>query len=146
MEKTILSSEQIQDLIARAIEAREKAYSPYSSFQVGSAILAESGKIYTGANIENASSGATICAERSAATHAASEGERKFLAVAIVGWKKDATLEERDLAYPCGICRQFLNEFSEPDLPIYIARTTDDYFATTLGDLLPCSFGPEHLA
>lgn len=146
MQKIALTEKQIQDLIRDAIAAREKSYSPYSEFQVGSALLAASGRVYTGANIENASSGATICAERSAATHAVSEGEREFAAIAIVGWKKDAEDEERGLAYPCGICRQFLNEFSDPDMPVFIARTPVDYLATTLGELLPYSFGPESLA
>ncbi len=135
----------IKHLIEQAIAAREKAYAPYSDFRVGSAILTEDGTIYGGCNVENASYGAAICAERTAATKAVSEGVKNFKAIAIVGWRDGERKADRGLAYPCGICRQFLNEFAAPDLPVIIARTTEDYMETTLGELLPHSFGPEEL-
>ena len=95
-----------QDLIDKAHEAMKNAYSPYSGFKVGAAILTKDGKIFTGCNVENASYGATICAERCAATKAVSEGSNEFTAIAIVSSSDKFT-------YPCGICRQFLSEFFE---------------------------------
>lgn len=91
-------------LIEKAKEARERAYAKYSNFKVGAALLGKSGRIYTGCNIENASYGATICAERVAFTKAISEGEKEFEAIAIVSSSDDVT-------YPCGICRQFMSEY-----------------------------------
>lgn len=100
---------QYKELLEKANEAMEKAYVPYSNFKVGAAILMKSGKIYTGCNIENASYGATNCAERTAIFKAVSEGESEISAIAIVGSNKDFT-------YPCGICRQVISEFmSEGD-------------------------------
>ena len=93
-----------QELIDKAHEAMKNAYSPYSGFKVGAAILTKDGKIFTGCNVENASYGATICAERCAATKAVSEGSNEFTAIAIVSSSDKFT-------YPCGICRQFLSEF-----------------------------------
>lgn len=92
------------DLLQSAKEARQKAYVPYSKFQVGAAVLMKSGKVYTGCNIENASYGATNCAERTAIFKAISEGEREIVAIAIVSSSNEFT-------YPCGICRQVIAEF-----------------------------------
>lgn len=130
-------------LIQKAREARLQAYAPYSNYLVGAAILTGSGTIYTGCNIENASFGGTICAERTAAVKAVSDGQDEFLAVAVVGsprWHDDL-----GFAFPCGICRQFLNEFADAAIPVYIARTDDDIVETTLGELLPHAFGPRQL-
>ena len=92
-----------------------------------------------------ASYGAGICAERTAAVKAVSSGDAEFAAIAVAGFPNNAADEERDLAFPCGICRQFLNEFACAGMPVYIARAEDDYYSTTLDDLLPHSFGPNDL-
>lgn len=97
-----------KELLDKATEAMEKAYSPYSGFKVGAAIETADGRIFTGCNVENASFGATICAERTAAVKAVSEGAKVFRRIAIVGSAGEYT-------YPCGICRQFLAEFFEED-------------------------------
>ena len=137
-----MTKDQLVDL---AFKAREDSYSPYSHFMVGAALLCSSGKVYLGCNVENASYGAAICAERTAATKAVSQGERVFEAIAIVGFPKGAAEEDADFAYPCGICRQFLREFAHPEMKVYVARTRSDVLDTTLKELLPHSFGPEHL-
>lgn len=121
-----------KELIARAMVAREKAYAPYSGFKVGAALLASSGKIYEGSNVENASYGATICAERVAAASAVAAGERRFLALAVVA-------AGPPLITPCGICRQFLAEFG-PDLAIYLADLEGRVERTELAALLPAAF------
>ena len=101
--------EQYKELLIEAHRAKEQSYSPYSKFRVGAAVLTKSGKIYTGCNVENASYGATNCAERTAIFKAVSEGDREIVAVAIVGSNNEFT-------YPCGICRQVISEFmSEGD-------------------------------
>lgn len=130
-------------LITEAIEAREYSYSPYSGFMVGAALLAKSGKIYRGCNVENAAYGPTNCAERTAFFKAVSEGEREFTAIAIAGWPKDG---EAGLAYPCGVCRQVMMEFCEPEsFKVIVAKSPDDYVDATLGQLLPNGFGPGSL-
>ncbi len=137
-----MTKEQLVDL---AFQAQESAYAPYSGFMVGAALLCESGKAYLGCNVENASYGAGICAERTAAVKAVSEGERLFSAIAVVGFPKDAAPGEAGFAYPCGICRQFLREFAAPGMKVYVARTREDVLDSTLEALLPHSFGPESL-
>lgn len=123
----------MKELIERAMEMARKAYAPYSRFQVGAAVLAESGKIYGGANVENASYGATVCAERSAIFAAVNAGERKLKAIAVT-------------ATPCGMCRQVMREFCDPEaFKVIVAKTADDYRVFTLEELLPESFGPGHL-
>lgn len=135
-----------RDLVRKAMEVREKAYAPYSKFKVGAALLCGSGQIYTGCNVENASYGAGICAERGAAMQAVSKGERQFDAIAIVGFYDGLETTDRGFAYPCGICRQFLREFCLPeDFVILVARSEDDWIESTLATLLPESFGPESL-
>ena len=120
-----------RDLIRQASEARRQAYAPYSEFAVGAALLGESGRVYTGCNIENVSFGLTVCAERVALFKAVSEGERRFRAVAVV----TATG-----VTPCGACRQVLSEFA-PDLEVLVAREgATDYQVHYLPDLLPHSF------
>ena len=123
----------MKELIERAIEMAKMAYAPYSHFRVGAAVLAESGKVYGGANVENASYGATICAERNAVAAAVNAGERKLEAIAVT-------------ATPCGMCRQVMREFCDPKtFKVIVAKTADDYRVFTLEELLPESFGPEHL-
>jgi len=124
-----------QELIAQAIEARKRAYTPYSHYKVGAALLGKSGKVYLGCNVENASYGHTVCAERTAVLKAVSEGEREFEAIAVV---------TRNGGSPCGACRQVMAEFA-PELTIYIADKNGDYRATTMSELLPDSFTPKHL-
>ncbi len=124
-----------KELIAQAIEARKRAYSPYSHYKVGAALLGKSGKVYLGCNVENASYGHTVCAERTAVLKAVSEGEREFEAIAVV---------TRNGGSPCGACRQVMAEFA-PELTIYIADKNGEYRTTTLSDLLPDMFTPKHL-
>lgn len=129
-------------LIRAAFAARENAYAPYSHFAVGAALLAKSKKIYTGCNIESASFSPTNCAERTALFKAVSEGEREFAAIAIVGARTDAPDDAR-ITSPCGVCRQMLYEFCEPDMPVVMAKSEEDWVERTLGELLPLAFGPE---
>ena len=138
-----MDKSQIQDLIRQAFAAQKFAYTPYSHFNVGAALLSQSGRVYTGCNIENAGYTPTNCAERTALFKAVSEGERKFSAIAIVG-SKEGTVNEL-VTGPCGVCRQMLFEFGGPDLTVIMARTVDDYIVTTLGQLLPYGFGPANL-
>lgn len=126
----------IKELIQKALEAREKSYSPYSNFKVGSALLTKDGKVYTGCNIESASYTPTICAERTAISKAVSEGDKEFIAIAIVG--------SSSYTFPCGVCRQVIREFSK-DIKIIVANNTDDYKVFELEELLPHSFGPDDL-
>ncbi len=123
------------ELIAQAVEARKRAYTPYSHYKVGAALLGKSGKVYLGCNVENASYGHTVCAERTAVLKAVSEGEREFEAIAVV---------TRNGGSPCGACRQVMAEFA-PELTIYIADKNGEYRTTTLSDLLPDMFTPKHL-
>ena len=120
---------QDRELIQAAIEARKQAYAPYSEYLVGAALLAEDGEIYRGCNIENASYGATNCAERTAFFKAVSQGKRNFRAIAIVGGSREAEQGAPfpDMAYPCGICRQVMREFCGPDFRILVGRSTEDF-------------------
>ena len=120
-----------KQLIKAAYAARENAYAPYSGFRVGAALLAESGKVYTGCNIENASFTPTVCAERTALFKAVSEGERGFRAIAIVG--------NTDKCFPCGVCRQALSEFCGAKFKVYLAENKK-VLTFTLGELLPGKF------
>lgn len=122
----------MQELIDLALQARKQAYAPYSHYQVGAALLGKSGKVYSGCNVENASYGATICAERTAVVKAISEGEREFIAIAIVtdGIKPGA---------PCGICRQFLSEFGL-ELQIILANLSGVVIQGKLSEYLPAAF------
>ena len=132
------------ELIRRALEQQPAAYAPYSGYYVGAAVLAESGRIYTGVNVENASYPAGTCAERNAIQHAVACGERKFRAVAIVAGLKG---ENRTYPSPCGVCRQVMREFCDPrEMRVLLAKTPEDYRERTLEELLPESFGPEDLA
>lgn len=134
---------EIQALIRQAFQARTFAYTPYSHFRVGAALLTRNGKVYTGCNIENAGYTPTNCAERTALFKAVSEGERHFTAIAIVGSMEGEV--NRLVTGPCGVCRQALYEFTGPELTVIMARTEEDYIVTTLGALLPYGFGPANL-
>jgi len=127
-----LNDDTIKELIDAAIGVRECAYAPYSQFKVGAALLSESGTVYTGCNVENASYGATICAERSAVVKAVSAGEQAFQAIAIV-------YNEKEKAVPCGVCRQVLAEFNT-SMTVVMANTAGEYECSTLQELLPNSF------
>jgi len=130
-------------LIQAALDALPNAYAPYSHFTVAAACQAASGRIYTGVNVENASYPAGICAERNAIFHAAAEGERKLVAVAIVGGPEYVV---ESYCPPCGICRQVMREFADPkELIVILAKSVWDYREYTLENLLPESFGPDSL-
>ncbi len=122
-------------LIASAAAARERAYAPYSNFKVGAALRGKSGRVYSGCNVENAAYGLSMCAERTAIFKAVSEGEREFEAIAVV--------TENGVS-PCGSCRQVMMEFA-PDMAVIIADTQGRTRVTTVHDLLPDGFTPEHL-
>ena len=133
-----------QELIRRALLAREQAYTPYSHFQVGAALLTRTGTVYPGCNIENAAYTPTNCAERTAFFSAVAQGERDFAAIAIVGGPQGGAL---DYTAPCGVCRQVMMEFCDPDtFRVLAARSPEDYRVFTLRELMPQSFGPADLA
>ena len=129
-------------LAGAALAARQYAYAPYSGFRVGAALLTTKGKIFTGCNVENASYGAANCAERTAFFKAVSEGERQFLAIAVAGGKEE---EPEDYAYPCGICRQVMQEFCGADFMILTVRRELDWQEYSLGELFPHGFGGDGL-
>lgn len=130
-------------LIREAISAMQYSYTPYSHFRVGAALLTKSGKIYRGCNIENAAYTPTNCAERTAFFKAVSEGELEFDAICVVGGK-DGILEE--YAPPCGVCRQVMMEFCNPEtFKIILATDETHYTEFTLKELLPLGFGPGNL-
>jgi cytidine deaminase len=122
-----------------AKQAAAQAYAPYSKFPVGVAVLADSGKIYTGCNVENASYGGTVCAERNAIGAAIVAGERKFSALLVY-------TPQAMLTPPCGICRQVIAEFFTPDAPIASCNHLQQQQDWTLGELLPAAFTPTYLA
>lgn len=128
-----------EQLATMAKEAMSQSYSPYSGYRVGAALLCRDGSIYTGCNVENASFGATNCAERTAFFKAVSEGKREFTSIAICGGK-DGILDGE--FPPCGICRQVMREFCTDDFEIYLV-TESDIKTYTLGQLLPASFRPD---
>ena len=122
------------NLIKEAIKVREKAYCPYSNFKVGAAVLFEDGNIYTGCNIENASFGATNCAERTAIFNGVSNGNRVIKEIALIG-------DTNSYTYPCGICRQVITEFAENEnIKIYIVKNENDFIEKTLEEIIPGSF------
>lgn len=131
-------SNEYADLIKKAKEGMAHAYTPYSKFNVGAALLTQSGEFITGCNVENASYGLTNCAERTAIFKAVSEGKKQFKALAIIGDTEEAIA-------PCGACRQVIREFCAPDMPVILANTHGDMKITNIETLLPYSFGPEDL-
>jgi cytidine deaminase len=124
-----------KELVTQAMQARERAYAPYSNYKVGAALLGKSGTVYTGCNVENAVYPLGICAERTAVVKAVSEGEREFTAIAVATGNGGS---------PCGSCRQTLREFGT-DILVLIADVTGAWRETTVGELLPDSFGPADL-
>lgn len=127
------------ELIKKAIEARRMSYSPYSGFAVGAALLCSDGTVYTGCNIENSAFTPTNCAERTAIFKAVSEGKRNFVKIAVIGGDFDKEIPE-NYCPPCGVCRQVMKEFCNPNFEIIMAKTNDDYRTMTLSQLLPASF------
>lgn len=123
------------ELAAAAVAVRERAYAPYSHFRVGAALRAGDGTIYVGCNVENASYGLTICAERNAVAHAVAAGARAFAAIAVAS---------ANGASPCGACRQVLAEFN-PQLTVILVDGAGDQRVYSLADLLPDAFGPAQL-
>lgn len=130
-------------LIEAALSARKMAYAPYSHYTVGAALLTQEGEIYRGGNIENASYGACNCAERTAIFKAVSEGRKGFRAIAVTGGMEGC--DPVDYAYPCGICRQVMQEFAGGDFTVIIAKSVNDYKVCRLEELLPHGFGGESI-
>ncbi|MGN0024463.1 MAG: cytidine deaminase [Candidatus Avelusimicrobium sp.] len=136
---TPLTPKEQEQLLDAAQRARENSYSPYSKFKVGAAVLTENGDIFSGTNIENASYGLTVCAERNAIFSAVGAGRRKLRALALVTQK----LPELDFNSPCGACRQVMSEFLAPDAPIYMAvldGTRRTVFCKRLAEIMPFPF------
>ncbi|KAI9295416.1 cytidine deaminase [Neoconidiobolus thromboides FSU 785] len=132
-----LTAKEVETIIKKSLEAREFSYSPYSKFRVGACLITNDKKLYTGCNVENASYGGAICAERTAFVKAVSEGNKDILAIAV-------STDTDAFASPCGFCRQFMNEFN-PNLPVYLVNPDGQYKLTNLKDLLPDAFGPMNL-
>ena len=133
-----------EKMIELAAAQLSYSYAPYSNFKVGAALLTEGGKLYTGCNIENAAYGPSNCAERTAFFKAVSEGERRFRAICIVGGKDGVPTE---YAAPCGVCRQVMMEFCNPEtFQIILLLSKEQYEIFTLKELLPKGFGPHNLA
>jgi cytidine deaminase len=134
-----------RELIALAISARKNAYTPYSHYQVGAALIAGSGKVYTGCNIENAAYTPSNCAERTAIFKAVSEGERTLRKIAIVAAPAACDAPFPAYSTPCGVCRQVMAEFAEDDFVILLAKSEEDYRSYTLDELLPLRFTSKDL-
>ncbi len=134
-----------EELMAEAKKAREHAYAPYSHFQVGAALLTKSGKLYHGCNIENAAYSPSNCGERTAFFKAVYDGEREFEKIAIAGGPAGREAEEP--CAPCGVCRQVMMEFCDPDdFQIILADGKGGCLQRSLRELLPLGFGPKNLA
>jgi len=133
-----ITNELIQKMLREALLVREKAYVPYSKFKVGACVCAEDGELFTGCNVENASFRLTNCAETSAICNMIAAGKKRILAILIVG-------PNITMITPCGACRQVIREFAALDAPIYLCDDTNVLLKTTVAELLPLSFGPEHL-
>lgn len=127
-----------KELALKAREAQSGSYSPYSKFRVGAALLTSDGEVVLGANVENASYGLSICAERTAIVKAITGGKRDFKAIAVVG-------DMDDFCTPCGACRQFLAEFCRKDFEIVLINSKDEIKILSMDEILPHSFGGEHL-
>lgn len=129
---------EVKNMLRMANEARDRAYAPYSNFRVGACLKGATGAYYLGCNIENAAYSPSNCAERTAMFKAVYEGERQFDAVAIV-W------DGENPAVPCGVCRQVLAEFCDPEMPVICANRKGEYKLVAMGDLLPDAFLPRDL-
>ena len=140
----MLNKEMIEELIEIAVDMTKMSYSPYSHFRVGAALLAKNGQIYTGCNIENAGYTPSNCAERTAFFKAVSDGVKEFQAIAVVVGLNG---ELKQLAAPCGVCRQVMMEFCDPKtFQIIMATDKEHYRMMSLEELLPMGFGPKNLA
>ena len=122
-----------KQLVHLAAEAKKNAYSPYSEYRVGAALVSEDGTVFTGCNIENIAYPSGICAERVAFSKAISEGKRRFKAIAVAG-------STDEMAYPCGMCRQFISEFVDPEFVVLCANKNEEYEQFKFSELLPKSF------
>ncbi len=131
-----------KELCRLAVNARENAYAPYSNYRVGAALLAKSGKVYLGCNVENASFTPTVCAERTAFLKAVSEGETEFSAIAVAGGNGDNI---DGICSPCGVCRQVMAEFCDGGFRILTVTGIEQFNEYTLSELLPLSFSPKNL-
>lgn len=129
---------EIRELILKAVGAKKNAYAPYSEFYVGASVLTEDGSVYTGCNVENASYGATNCAERTAIFNAVSKGHRKIKVICVVG-------AEGGYTFPCGICRQVIAEFSDDKTKIVVAKNENEYIIKSLREILPEAFTKKDL-
>lgn len=139
----MIEKEQGRQLMEVAIEYRKRSYAPYSHFQVGAGLLTKDGEIFGGCNIENAAYTPSNCAERTAIFKAVSEGKKEFSAIAIVGGKEDGKLQ---FCSPCGVCRQVLAEFCNPEtFVVYLGTGPDNYQKYVLKELFPFGFGSEDL-
>jgi len=127
----MIDKKQMDELFSEARQIAKMAYSPYSKFRVGAAILCEDGTIFTGVNVENRSFGLTICAERNAVCTAIAKGYRRFVALAV------STPDSFEPVGPCGACRQVLSEFMTPDTPVQFAGNSSKQINTTIGELYP---------
>lgn len=137
------NNELVKEMIQSAIDMLAYSYTPYSNFKVAAALHSKKGSIYKGCNIENAAYTPTNCAERTAFFKAVSEGVKEFDGIVIVGGK-DGNLS--DYCPPCGVCRQVMMEFCDPDtFEVILAKTVDDYKVYTLKEILPLGFGPSNL-
>ena len=138
-----MEKREYRELIRAALRARELSYSPYSNYRVGAALLTESGEAFTGCNIENSAYTPAVCAERTAFFKAVSEGCREFSAIAIAG---SPAGEMSQLSWPCGVCRQVMMEFCDPErFLVIVAISEENYRARRLKELLPEGFGPANL-
>ncbi|MDF2820426.1 MAG: cytidine deaminase [Clostridiales bacterium] len=136
-----------KELVKKAFEAQKSSYSPYSHFKVGAALLSEEGKVYLGCNIENATFTPTNCAERTAFFKAVSEGVKDFTAIAIVGNTDSVEAGSGDYCAPCGVCRQVMAEFCDPEtFSIILAKSENDYVVLSLKELLPLGFTNKNLS
>ena len=137
-----LTNELAQALVQRALEARENAYCPYSGFAVGAALLCGDGTVYSGCNIECASLSPGNCAERTAFFRAVNDGQRSFAAIAVAGGPKGPAPDA--FCAPCGVCRQVMREFCQPDFAVIMTDGAQRR-VMTLEELLPMAFGPDNL-
>lgn len=127
-----------EQVVQAAIEARSRAYAPYSNYSVGAAVLATSGRIYQGCNIENASYGLTICAERVALSSAVAAGEKAFELLVVAGGAEKPGM-------PCGACRQFIVEWTTPDFPVIVVSASGQRIELSIAELMPYAFDPTSL-
>lgn len=146
MEEKFAMDFDVKKLIEKAINSRNKAYTPYSKFKVGACLLTEDSNFYGGFNIECAAYSVSNCAERTAIFRAIYDGHTIFKAISVVGGDENQTNHFSDFCPPCGVCRQLLREFCNPKIfKVVLAKSTNEFNIFTLDELLPNSFGPNNL-